>query len=312
METEMTDGPTFSVVIAAYNAARTLPATIRSVLGQTRRDFEIVVVDDGSTDGTDRALAGIRDDRIIYLRQENLGPAAARNSGIEQSSAELVSLLDSDDLWLPTYLETMHSALRAAPDAGLAYTDAWRLDDLRRRIYRRTLMGPQRPPRRPPADPAALLAALLERNFVFTSATVRRSVLDAVGGFTTLTRSEDYELWLRIAASGVRFTNTGKVLAVYRDRPGSRIHDRTAMWRGRAEIYEHVLATYPITETARTIAERRLLETRHELENLLANTEPSGKFSMLRGPRRIANGLRAYRLRTPRAVAAAFPDLRAI
>jgi glycosyltransferase involved in cell wall biosynthesis len=312
METEMTERPTFSVVVAAYNAARTLPATIRSVLGQTRNDFEIIVVDDGSTDSTDRALAGIRDDRIIYIRQENLGPSAARNSGIQRASGELVSFLDSDDLWLPNYLETMHSALRAAPHAGLAYTDAWRLDDVTRRIHRHTLMGPQRPPRSPPADPAALVAALLERNFVFTSATVRRSVLDAVGGFNkALTRSEDYELWLRIAASGVRFANTEKVLVVYRDRPGSLTHDRVAMRRGRAEVYEHILATYA-TGAIRTIAERRLLETRQELDNLLANAERSREFSVIRRSRGIANRLRRYRLRPPRAVTAAFPDLRAI
>ena len=308
----MTDRPTFSVVVAAYNAARTLPATIRSVLAQTRPDFEILVVDDGSTDSTERAVAGIRDDRIIYIRQENRGPAAARNAGIQRASGELVSVLDSDDLWLPTYLETMDLTLRAVPDAGFAYTDAWRLDDVMRRIHRRTIMAQQRPPRRPPDDPELLLATLLERNFVYISATVRRSVLDAVGGFKTFTRAENYELWLRIAASGTRFANAGEVLAVYRDRPGSRIDDPVAMRRGQAEIYEHVLATYALTATTRAIAERRLLETRQALADLIAGAASSRDIAGAGALRRIARRSRLYRLRPPRAVAAAFPDLGAI
>jgi glycosyltransferase involved in cell wall biosynthesis len=308
----MADRPTFSVVVAAYNAARTLPASIRSVLAQTRDDFEILVVDDGSTDGTARAVAGIQDDRIVYIRQENRGPAAARNAGIQRASGEFVSVLDSDDLWLPTYLETMDCALRAVPEAGLAYTDAWRLDDVTRRIHRRTIMSQQRPPRRPPDDPELLLAALLERNFVYISATVRRSVLDAVGWFKTFTRTENYELWLRIAASGTRFVNAGKVLAVYRDRPGSRIDDPIAMRRGLAEVYEHVLATYALSETTHMVAERRLLETRQQLADLIANATSSRDFRRVVGLRRIARRLRLYRLRPPRAVVAAFPDLRAI
>lgn len=308
----MADRPTFSVVIAAHNAARTLPATVRSVLAQTRDDFELLVIDDGSTDATGRALARFDDDRIVYVKQENLGPAAARNTGIERASGELVSLLDSDDLWLPTYLETMASTLQAAPDAGLSYTDAWRLDDTTRQIHRQTKMAQQRPPRHPPDDPEILLAALLERNFVYTSATVRRSVLHAVGGFNAVTRSEDYELWLRIAASGARFANTGRVLAVYRDRPGSRMHDRIAMRQGRAEIYEHVLATYALTEMTRTVAERRLLETRQELDDLIAGTASSRGGATDGVLRRTARRLRLYRLRPPRTVAAAFPDLKAI
>jgi glycosyltransferase involved in cell wall biosynthesis len=312
METEMADRPTFSVVVAAYNAARTLPATIRSVLAQTRGDFEILVVDDGSTDGTERALAAIRDDRIVYIRQENRGPAAARNAGIQRASGELVSVLDSDDLWLPTYLETMDCALRAVPEAGLAYTDAWRLDDVTRRIHRRTIMSQQNPPRRPPDDPELLLAALLERNFVYISATVRRSVLDAVGWFKTFTRTENYELWLRIAASGTRFVNAGKVLAVYRDRPGSRIDDPIAMRRGQTEVYEHVLATYALSETTRAIAERRLLKTRQQLADLIANPTSSRDTARAGGLRRTVRRLRLYRLRPPREVVAALPDLKAI
>jgi glycosyltransferase involved in cell wall biosynthesis len=309
----MAEAPVFSVVIAAHNAARTLPSTIRSVLAQTRQGFEIVVVDDGSTDGTDEALRGVPDDRISYIRQVNLGPAAARNAGIERAAGEYVCLLDSDDLWLPDYLERMGAALEADPGAGLAYTDAWRLDDVTRRVRRWTTMRSQRPPRRPPAQREALLAAMLERNFVYTSATVRRQVLDDVGGFKTFTRSEDYELWLRIAASGTRFVNAGKVLAVYRDRPGSRMDDPVAMVRGRAEILEHVLATYDLTEADRSVVEKRLQEATRELAILTGNeAEAAPTETRTNGLWRLAYDLRLYRFRTPRAVLKAFPDLSAI
>jgi glycosyltransferase involved in cell wall biosynthesis len=307
----MAETPTFSVVIAAHNAARTLPSAVRSVLAQTRPDFEVIVVDDGSTDGTDEALRGVSDHRIVYLRQENLGPAAARNAAIQRSAGEYVCLLDSDDLWLPDYLETMGAALDADAGAGLAYTDAWRLNDVTRRVRRRTTMRAQEPPERPPEDRDALLLAMLERNFVFTSATIRRRVLDDVGGFRTFTRSEDYELWLRIAASGARFVNAGKVLAVYRHRPGSRMRNKPAMVRGRIEIFEHVLGTYDLTDAHRSIVEGRLGIARQELAAL---TAAHGVPAEARGNvlQRLVYELRWYRLRAPRVVLRAFPDLRTL
>jgi len=307
----MADSPVFSVVIAAHNAARTLPSTVRSVLAQTRQDFEILVVDDGSTDGTGEALRGFTDSRIGYVRQANLGPAAARNAGIERAAGEYVCLLDSDDLWLPEYLEAMAVALDADPAAGLAYTDAWRLNDATRRVLRHTTMQLYQPPARPPRERDALLLALLERNFVYTSATVRRRVLDEVGGFKKFTRSEDAELWLRIAASGARFVNSGKVLAVYRDRPGSRMHDRAAMLRAGVEIYEHVLATYDLTDEMRSVSERRLQEFSQRLVALKQADADPGETSP-GAVRRLVHELRWYRLRPPRAVARAFPDLRTI
>jgi glycosyltransferase involved in cell wall biosynthesis len=307
----MADAPVFSVVIAAHNAARTLPSALRSVLAQTRPDFEVIVVDDGSTDGTNEVLRTVPDDRIDLVSQPNRGPAAARNAGIERAAGEYVCLLDSDDLWLPDYLETMGAALDRDAGAGLVYTDAWRLNDVTRRVRRRTTMRAQEPPLRPPEERDALLLALLERNFVFTSATIRRRVLDDVGGFRTFTRSEDYELWLRIAASGARFLNAGKVLAVYRHRPGSRQRDLLAMVRGRIEIFEHVLATYELTEAHRSVLERRMAIAREELARL-SGADPTPAEARRSGLRRLAFDLRWYRLRAPRVVSRAFPDIRTI
>jgi glycosyltransferase involved in cell wall biosynthesis len=310
----VTAAPRFSVVIPAHNAARTLPATVSSVLTQTRQDFEVLVVDDGSVDGTEAALrSATADSRIHYVRQQQLGPAAARNAGIQRAGGSYVSFLDSDDLWLPHYLQTMLDALEADPGAGLAYTDAWRLDDATKRIYRRSAMASQAPPASPPREPDALLQALLEHNFVYTSVTVRRSVLDDVGGFRTLTRSEDYELWLRVAAHGQRFVRAPGLLAVYRDRPGSRIHDPGAMLRGRREIYQLVVDEYEVSPAARRRAEKRLVETERELAALERGGEDShqkGRWpSALLG---ILGDRRHFYRSPPRPVAAAFPDLRSL
>jgi glycosyltransferase involved in cell wall biosynthesis len=119
---------TFSVVIPAYNTADTLGEAIDSVLAQTRQDFEIIVVDDGSSDDTAAVAEGFGDRRIRVYRQENAGPSAARNRGIAEALGEYVSSLDSDDLWLPDYLAEMGRALEENPRADFAYTHAWILD----------------------------------------------------------------------------------------------------------------------------------------------------------------------------------------
>src|SRR5262249_48681024 len=147
------------------------------------------------------------------------------NMGIAAAQGTFVCLLDSDDLWMPTYLQAMADAFAAEPTASLGYTDAWKLDNRTRRIYRKSIGEVQDFPQRTPAEPEELLVEMLRRNFVYTSATVRRGVLLEVGGFTTFARSEDYELWLRIAATGHAFVQAAGIQAVYRERPGSRVHN---------------------------------------------------------------------------------------
>jgi GT2 family glycosyltransferase len=245
------------------------------------------------------------------VRKEQSGPADARNAGVAAAAGTFVCLLDSDDLWLPTYLQAMADAFESEPAASLGYTDAWRLDEQSRRIFRTTIMGTQRPPDAPPREHEALVIEMLTRNFVYTSATVRRSVLGEVGGFKTFSRSEDYELWLRIAAAGHTFVRASGLQAVYRDRPGSRIHNRRAMIEGRLEIYDFVLRTYDLTPAARAVAEARLQEAKDDLAALAPDEDgaPAAEPSSLR---RLVRELRLYRATVPREVARAFPDLHAV
>lgn len=252
--------PTFSIVMPAYNAASTIGPAIRSVLAQTRGDFELIVVDDGSADETaERVRSFEGDPRVALVREPNLGLASARNTAVERGRGRLVSMLDSDDLWLPGYLKTMAETLDGAPQAGFAYTDAWVLDDPTGRIQRASAMAYQDPPDPPPADPVRFLEELLERNFVFTSVTVRRSVLEEVGGYRgSLSAAEDYELWLRIVAHGHPGVRAPGLLAVYRKRPGTLSTNEARMYSSMREVARIVAEEYDVPDEIRELARLRM------------------------------------------------------
>jgi O-antigen/teichoic acid export membrane protein/glycosyltransferase involved in cell wall biosynthesis len=255
---------TFSVVIAAYNAAATLGEAIDSVFAQTRQDFEVIVIDDGSSDGTAAVAAGFAvDERVRVYRQENAGPSAARNRGIAHAVGEYVSTLDSDDLWLPDYLAEMGRALEENPQAGWAYTEAWVLDEPSG-LFRQAPSGvSQRHPPAPTLPREQFIAELLQRNFVHNSVTVRRAVLKQVGGYDpSLSHGEDYELWLRIAISGFEVVRVPGPLAIWRDRPGSLSHDHAALAAGLSAVYRTVLERHPASPRVRALAEARLEELR--------------------------------------------------
>src|SRR5690242_7055974 len=114
----MSATPFFSVVIPVFNRASVLETALRSVLDQTFQDFEIVVADDGSSDDPRAVIARIADPRIRYLHQENRGGAAARNLGIDAASGKLIAFLDSDDVFLPHHLQTMHDLLDGAANTA--------------------------------------------------------------------------------------------------------------------------------------------------------------------------------------------------
>lgn len=262
--------PRFTIAMPAYNARRTIRSAIRSVLAQTRPDFELLVVDDGSNDETGTLVEAFDDERVRLLRQQNAGPGAARNLAIRSGRGEYVSMLDSDDLWLPTYLETMAGILDHDPSVGLAYTDAWVLDDATGRIRRTSAMHYQHPPRDPPRDPHAFLTMLLTRgNFVFTSATVRRDVLDRVGLFQSVLKpAEDFGLWLRIVAGGFEARRTEEKLAVYRKHPGSLSTNEAAILDGERESVRLVAEEFDVPEPIRELARARLRKLDHRLAGL--------------------------------------------
>jgi glycosyltransferase involved in cell wall biosynthesis len=208
--------PEVSVVIPAHNAARWLGETLDSVRAQSFTDWECIVVDDGSTDGTRALVARHADEpRIRYLFQEKQERAAARNRGIAASSGPLVAFLDADDRWCPEKLAAQVSALRAAPAAGLCYTHARFVD----------VDGRPLPFRKPPRTIAGLVFPELMRGnvLVIASVVVRRACLDAVGAFDAslpVYGCEDWDLWLRLARR-YPVVAVDEELVLYRRHPGN-------------------------------------------------------------------------------------------
>jgi glycosyltransferase involved in cell wall biosynthesis len=244
----------------AHNASATVESAIRSVLLQTVEDFELIVSDDGSTDDSLARARRFDDPRVRLLTRDRAeGPSAARNAAIAVANGEFVSMIDSDDLWLPRYLEVMGQALEDDPDAGLAYTDAWVLDDETGRIRQKTAMAYQRPPEVPPADPRQFARLLIDRNnFVFSHATVRRSVLEQVGDYDErLGYGEDFELWLRILEAGYRAVRKAGPLAIYRRHIRSRTADLERAYEGLCRTYTVILSEHALDDETRAIAHAR-------------------------------------------------------
>jgi glycosyltransferase involved in cell wall biosynthesis len=252
--------PAFSIVMPAYEAAATIEPAIRSALLQSVGDLEILVVDDGSSDDTRaRAEALARDDaRVRVFSQPNAGPSAARNRALAEARGSLIAFLDADDLLFPEYVERMQSALQSAPDAGLAYTDAWVIDHATGRIRSTSAMMNQNPPTRPLANATAFLRELLRRNFIFISATVRREALDRAGGWReSLTAAEDYEQWLRIVAHGYAAVPVAGRLALHRELAGSNSDDLPRQLRSMREVYRLVAEEWEVDNVTRQLARER-------------------------------------------------------
>ncbi|WP_437223464.1 glycosyltransferase family 2 protein [Planctomicrobium sp. SH661] len=133
--------PHISVIIPTYNRERHLPQCLQSVLAQTYRDFEVIVVDDGSTDSTSELMARMQeqDERIKYICKPNGGVSSARNVGIRAARGELIALLDSDDAWLPWKLEAQVAALKSLPEVGMIWTDMATINEQGMQLHDRYL-----------------------------------------------------------------------------------------------------------------------------------------------------------------------------
>ena len=205
--------PRVSVIIPTYNRAHFIVDAIESVLAQTFKNKEIVIVDDGSTDNTKEILSGLQD-RVRYIYQENSGPTCARNRGILASNAEYIAFLDSDDIWLPEKLEVQIARFKLKRELGLVYSDAYRF------FSDKTTMEPETEFSRLKPHSGWTFEHLFRDNFVHTSTVVvRKRCLEKVGVFDeggNFVPAEDYDLWLRIAAR-YQIDYINKPLIKYRD-----------------------------------------------------------------------------------------------
>jgi len=204
--------PTVSVVMAAYNAERFLRPAVESILNQTFRDFELLIIDDGSADGTAAILQeyGKADGRIRVMHQENSGPAIARNRGLAAAGGRYVAIMDADDLAFPERLQRQVATFERSPGLGLLGGAMIFIDQAGREVGCHSH----------PQGPAEIRAAL-DRGNCFAHPTVMflKRAIDDVGGYRPCFRqSEDYDLCLRIAekyAAG----NLAEPLVYYRLHP---------------------------------------------------------------------------------------------
>jgi glycosyltransferase involved in cell wall biosynthesis len=202
-----------SIVIPLYNKARHVKDTIQSVLKQSYQDFEIIVVDDGSTDNGAEVVSQINDPRIILIRQINGGVSKARNTGIENSSHELIAFLDGDDTWLPNHLETLHRMAINFPEAGI-YSTAYII----RTAGKNLPLDIQGIPSEnfEGLVPDYFKSLALGDNITWSSAVaIKKSIFKDIGTFPIGVRmGEDQDMWLRIALKySICFSTT--VTAIY-------------------------------------------------------------------------------------------------
>ena len=216
----------FSIVVPLWNKRDTVRETVESALAQTYDDFELIVVDDGSTDDSLAMLAGVDDPRLRILRQPNGGAGLARNAGIAAATADWIAFLDADDLWLPDHLAELDRIRTRFPQAGLIGTAYVQADG----------SGAYPPPCRAPG-------MLQEINFFeriapgepalsSSSAAVSRRTVETVGDFPADRLGQDMRYWMRIALAMPVAVSTRRT-AIYRPLPTGLSASMGSLWRGR-------------------------------------------------------------------------------
>jgi glycosyltransferase involved in cell wall biosynthesis len=209
--------PRVTVVIPAYNAEATLGETLESLFAQTFADFEAIVVDDGSVDGTVRVAESFGDQRLRAISIPNGGVARARNHAVRQAQGEFIAFLDADDLWEARKLEHQIAVFDLQPSAGLCVTGAIRIDGASRELAPIPALDTD--------DPCRTLLLQSMAVGCISSGMVRKTVLDSVGGFDPrFSQCADWDLWLRLSRAG-GIAVVPEQLVRYRSSPGNMSSD---------------------------------------------------------------------------------------
>ena len=236
--------PAVSVIIPTYNHAHYLGGALESVIAQTFANWEAIVVDDGSQDDPAAVVARYAEPRVRLIRQHNQGLSAARNTGIEHASGELLAFLDADDEWSPTFLQTSVAALaKLPPTSAGTYTRNYFLSHDGNRL---PMVGGHVVP------PEQFWERLLQGGFFpVHAAVVRADVVRAVGRFdTSLTSLEDWDLWLRVAQVGPLHP-IPEPFAGYRTLPNSMSTNIERMHRNRLRVLQNRLGSPDSSDATR-------------------------------------------------------------
>jgi glycosyltransferase involved in cell wall biosynthesis len=226
--------PSVSIIVPTFNRAHLLGRAIQSLLNQTYQNFEVIVVDDCSSDNTEKLVKSFRDERIRYLRlDKHEGSWVARNTGIKLARASYIAFQDSDDEWLPRKLERQMKEFEvASPNLGVVYSSYW-LINKGEKTYYPPLIGVI-------TTDGNIHRSLLRINFVGTpTAVVKKECLDKVGGFEKLPRLQEWDLWLRVSAQ-YEFKHIDEPLVNAYTQSDSISCDRAALVVAR----KYVLAKY--------------------------------------------------------------------
>lgn len=237
-ESPCADNPVISVIMPNFNGAQLISRSIDSVLLQTFRDLELIVVDDGSSDASVAVVNGVPDKRVRLLQQDHGGVCAARNRGIDGARGKYIAFLDSDDTWAPTCLERLYAAISSAPDAAIAYCG-----------WQNIGLGGARDKAFVPPDyetPDKLELWIRNSRWPIHAALTRKTAILAVGGFDPrFPTSEDFLLWLQIVAEN-KIVRVPEVLAFYYHHEGPRAtRDRVRMALNHLEAQGAFLRKHP-------------------------------------------------------------------
>ncbi len=219
----------FSVVIPLYNKEHYIEKTIQSVLEQTCTDYEVLVVDDGSGDGSLAAARRFESDRVRIIPQENQGVSVARNTGILNAKGEYICFLDADDEWRPDYLETINSLTEAYPESAIFVT-AYAVNMGNGKINYSTRLEPEMG-----CLPSYWLTLAKGYDFVWTSATtIRRDILIQAGCFKAGEKiGQDLDMWARVARINPRVAYSSKICVNYNRAAEANARTRVRVaWAG--------------------------------------------------------------------------------
>ncbi len=210
--------PKVSVNICCYNSEKFIKETIQSVLDQTYKEFEIIIIDDGSKDKTGEIVKSIKDSRVKYYYQDNMGLSASRNRALEMSKGEYVALLDHDDIWEPEKLEKQVALIDSNKNLGLVFSDSYIID--KNGKIKGTFFELNRPAR------GQVTKELINADFIpCLTAVMRKSYMEKVGNFKNeLKIAEEYDYFLRLSLIS-DFDYVNAPLAKYRLHQGNASKD---------------------------------------------------------------------------------------
>jgi glycosyltransferase involved in cell wall biosynthesis len=234
-------GVKFTVVVTTYNYAHLLPDALRALAAQTVRDFELLIVDDGSTDNTEKVVDEFRPQfrDFCYLKKPNGGPADSRNFGVQKARGTHVAILDADDVWSPRYLETVRRAFESDPQTEVTFCDGVRITGNGRVL--RPVFPPGLAPLNGPVNSVEDLFSLCS-HFLPSGMVFLKSLYERIGTFDVrFLHGDDVDWVVRAAMAGANFVRIDQKLFLYRLHGGNLTNNAIAFLGTWLKIYEEQL-----------------------------------------------------------------------